>query len=108
MSEETGEVETAGAALLILKCRRTFRCPPGNQRLSESRALGNPLLCGRKKLESERVLHEALLMSVLLYDSETMIWREKQMSRISFAQMDNLGGLLGIMRMDGELHRVMK
>ena len=60
------------------------------------------------QLQWVEMLHEALLMSVLLYDSETMIWREKQMSRISFAQMDNLGGLLGIMRMDGELHRVMK
>ena len=31
------------------------------------------LLC-----ECVRVLHETVLVSVLLYDSETIIWREKE------------------------------
>ena len=34
-----------------------------------------------------------------LYDGETMIWKEKEMSRIRSVQMDNLRGLLGIRRM---------
>ena len=37
---------------------------------------------------------------VLTYGSETMIWREKERSRISAVQMDNLRGLLCIRRMD--------
>ena len=39
------------------------------------------------------------LCRVLMYGSETMIWREKERSRIRALQMDNLGGLLGIRRM---------
>ena len=35
-------------------------------------------------------------MPVLMYGSETMIWKEKEMSRIRAVQMDNLRGLLGI------------
>ena len=34
------------------------------------------------QLECARVLHESLLVSVLFYGSETMIWREKERSRI--------------------------
>ena len=46
------------------------------------------------------MLYEALLMPVLLYGSETMIWREKERSRIRVVQMDSLRVLLGIRRMD--------
>ena len=42
------------------------------------------------------VLHEKLLVPVLLYGSETMLWKEKERSRIKAVQMDNLKGLLGI------------
>ena len=52
------------------------------------------------QLECARVLHEALLVSVLLYGSETMIWEEKEKSRIRAVQMDNLRDLLGIRRMN--------
>ena len=45
------------------------------------------------QLECARVLHESLLVPVLTYGSETMIWREA-------VQMDNLRGLLSIRRMD--------
>ena len=48
------------------------------------------------QLESARFLHESLLVPVLMYGSETVIWREKERSRISAIQMDNLRGLLGI------------
>ena len=54
----------------------------------------------RLQLESARVLHESLLVPVLTYGSETMIWREKENSRIRAVQMDNLRGLLRIRRMD--------
>ena len=50
-----------------------------------------------------------------MYGSETMIWREKERSRVRAVQMNNLRGLLGIRRMDKdpnahiwELYGVMK
>ena len=45
-------------------------------------------------------MHEALLVSVLTYGSETMLWEEKEGSRIMAVWMDNLRGLLGIRKMD--------
>ena len=36
------------------------------------------------------VLHEILLVPFLMYGSETMIWREKERSRVRAVQMDNL------------------
>ena len=50
------------------------------------------------QLQCARVLHETLLVPVLIYGSETMLWKER--SRIMAVQMDNLRGLLGIRRMD--------
>ena len=44
------------------------------------------------------VLHETSLLPVLMYGSETMLWKER--SRIRAEQMDILRGLLGIRRMD--------
>ena len=41
-----------------------------------------------------------LLLIILLYGSETMVWRDKERSRIRAVQMGNLRGLLGIRRMD--------
>ena len=52
------------------------------------------------QLECARVLHKSLLVHVLTYGSKTMIWREKERSRIWAVQMDNLRGLLGIRRID--------
>ena len=46
------------------------------------------------------VLHETLHVPLLMYGSETMLWREKKRSRVRAVQMDNLRGLLGIRRMD--------
>ena len=40
-----------------------------------------------------------LLVPVLTYGSETMLWKGKERSRIRAVQMDNLRGLLGIRRM---------
>ena len=55
-------------------------------------------------LECVRVLHESLVLPVLMYSSETMIWR----SRIRAVQMDNLRGLLVIRRMDKVLNAQMR
>ena len=46
------------------------------------------------------VLHETLLVTFLMYGSETMLWKEEERSRIRVVQMDNLRGLLGIRRMN--------
>ena len=61
------------------------------------------------------VLHETLLVPVLTYGNETMLWKEKERSRIRAVQMDNLRDLLGIWRIVRvpnawirELYRVMK
>ena len=51
-------------------------------------------------LQCARVLHETLLIPVLMYGSETMLWKGKERSRIRAVQMDNLRGLLDIRRMD--------
>ena len=55
------------------------------------------------QIECARVLHETLLAPVLMYGSETMLWKEER-SRIKAVQMDNLRGLLGIRRMDTVLN----
>ena len=52
------------------------------------------------QLECTMILHETLIVSVLMYGSETMIRKEKKRSRIRVVQIDNLRGLLGIRRMD--------
>ena len=48
------------------------------------------------QLQYARVLHEILLVPVLLYGSEIMLWKENERSRIRAVQMENLRGLLGI------------
>ena len=47
------------------------------------------------KHECAMILHESLLVPVLMYDSETMICKEKERFRIRAVQMDNLRGLFG-------------
>ena len=46
------------------------------------------------------VMHETLLIPVNTYESETMLWKEKEKSRIRPVQMDNFRGLFVIRRMD--------
>ena len=46
------------------------------------------------------VLHETLLLCVLMYGNDTMLWKEKDRSRIMAIHMHNLRGLLGIRRKD--------
>ena len=49
-------------------------------------------------------VHEALVMAVLLYGSETLILREKERYRTWAVQMENLRGVLGIRRIDRVLN----
>ena len=44
------------------------------------------------QLECVSVLYEILLLPVLMYGSETMIWKETERSRIRVVQMDNVRG----------------
>ena len=44
------------------------------------------------KSDCARVLHKTLLVPVLSYGSETMLWKEKERSRIRDVQMENLRG----------------
>ena len=52
------------------------------------------------QIKYARVLHETLRAPVLTYGSETMLWKERERSRIRVVQMDNLRGLPGFRRMD--------
>ena len=52
------------------------------------------------QLECSRVLHETLLVSVLVYGNEKILWKKKGRFRIRALKMDSLRGLLGIRRMD--------
>ena len=45
-------------------------------------------------------MHRSLLVLVLIHGSKTILWKERERSRIKAVQMDNLRGLLGIRRMD--------
>ena len=49
------------------------------------------------QLECTRVLFEALLVLVLFHESEAMVWREKELSKIRVVHMNNRD-LLGIRR----------
>ena len=50
------------------------------------------------------MLYEYLFVLIVMYGSETLIWRKKDRSRINDVQMDNLSHLLGIMK----IHRIPK
>ena len=52
------------------------------------------------QLMCAKLLHETLLVPVLIYSSETMLWKEKERYKIRAVQMDNLRGLLLIKSMD--------
>ena len=52
------------------------------------------------QLQYARVLHETLLVPLLMYGNETILWKEEERSRIRAVHMDNLRGLLCIRRID--------
>ena len=51
------------------------------------------------QLECAKVWHEKLLVPILMYGSESMLWKE-EISRVKAVQMDNLRVLLDIRRID--------
>src|SRR5678815_2551252 len=51
-------------------------------------------------LECARVLHEGMLLPVLFYGSETMVWNKKYRSKVQCVQMDNLRSMLGVKRIN--------
>ena len=53
-------------------------------------------LVNARSCECARVLHKSLLVPLLMFGSETMIWKEEVRSRIRAVQMDNLRSLIGI------------
>ena len=63
-------------------------------------AIRSPVNVWSLQLECARVLPKSLLMPVLMYASETMIWKEKERSSIRAVQMEILRGLLGLRRID--------
>ena len=67
-----GESGTDGA-----KCSR--KVVSGRRVAGAIRSLVNDM---DLQLEFARVLHETLLMPVLMYDSETMLWKGKEISRV--------------------------
>ena len=66
------------------------------------RQCSRKVVSGRRMTVAIRSLVNArsLLVPVLTYGSETMIWREKERSRIRAVQMNSLRGLLDIRKMD--------
>ena len=59
-------------------------------------AIRSPVCARDLQLECARVLHETLLVPVLMCSSETMLWKEKERSRVRSVPIDNSRGLLGI------------
>ena len=62
---------------------------------SERRVSGaiRPLVNARSlQLQCAKFLHKSFLVPVLTYGSETMIWKEKERSRIRAVQTDKLRG----------------
>ena len=53
-----------------------------------------------RSLVNARGLHETLIVGVLMYGSETIIWKEEEKSRIRAVQIDKIRSLLVIRRMD--------
>ena len=60
---------------------------------------GKRVIVAIRSLVNASDFHKTLLLPVLTYGSETMLWKER--ARIRALQMDNLRVLLGIRRMDG-------
>ena len=75
-----------------------------NRKVKSGRRIASairPLVNARDlQLECASFLHEILLVPVLMYGSEAMLWKVKESCRIRAVQLDNLKGLLGIRRMD--------
>ena len=58
------------------------------------------------QLECAKVLNETLLVPVLMHGSETIIWNQKEMSRIRAVPMDNRKDLLNIRVPNAEIRKL--
>ena len=72
--------------------------PNCSRKVASGRRAAGAIVC-HLQLECARVLHETSLVPVLTYDIETMLWKERERSKITTVQVDNLRCLLGIRRM---------
>ena len=71
-----------------------------NRKEASGKRVAGAITASELQLECARVLHETLFVSGLTYNSETLLWKEKERFRIRAVQMDKLRGLLGIRNMD--------
>ena len=101
------EVHVYGSRLEHVSEFKYFVCvldESGSRKVPSGRGVAGAirLLINARDLQIKcaRVLLETLLVPVLMYGSETMLWKEKEISRIRAVQMNNLRGLLGIRRID--------
>ena len=69
----------------------------GRRVAGATRSLGN---VENFQFECAKVIHETLLVPLLMYGSEKMLWKEEGRSIIRTVHMDNVRGWLGIKRMD--------
>ena len=51
-------------------------------------------------MKCAKILHEKVLVTTLMYESECMTWKNKERWRIQAVQMDNLRGMIGVKRKD--------
>ena len=63
-------------------------------------AVGSLINLRDLRIECARILYKTLHVPILTHDSETMLWKDKERSRIRTVQMDNLRGLLVIRKID--------
>ena len=53
-------------------------------------AIGSLVNARDSQIECARVLHETLSLPILKYTSETMLWKEEEISRVRAVQIDSL------------------
>ena len=92
--EHVSEFKYSGCVLKETECSR---------KVARGRRVAGPIrsLVNARSLQREcaGVLYESLQIPFLTYGNETMIWREKERSRIRAVQVDKLKGLLAIRKM---------
>jgi len=98
--EQVNEFKYLGC---VLNARGTDEADCGSKVVSGRRTVGaiRSLVNARSlSMSVVKVLHEKLLVPVLMYGSETMVWKEKERSKIRAVQMDSLRGVIGVKRVD--------
>ena len=78
--------------MCVLNKSDTYGAEYSRKVASERRAVCaiRPLVNARDyQIQCAKLLHETLLVHVLLYGTETMLWKEKERSRVRVVHMDN-------------------